>query len=330
MVTSRQFGRGMVRTMCAMDRAAKQAERQRIARQNALHREAMLDASAQAVAEYDEMVEALTGAHRVTFGKRDWLTAATARDEVAPRRKDDEEQAARSRVDSYVPGFVDKVLRRGEKVMAALADDVGAARGRDDAAHARASEAVAARNAQAAFARKVVALDPDALVAALEEHSGLGRLPFSVEGIDTMFLDGRVIAVVDGLDLEDMPEETVTLLKSGKASFKTLAPGKRLEMHRDAICSAALRVAIEFLTTLPLDEVEVLMLTDILDPGTGHIDGAPVLHVRVAEQALRAVNLGRTDAVALVERLGGHMSWSRRDGFRTINVVAFGIDLEAG
>jgi hypothetical protein len=39
-------------------------------------------------------------------------------------------------------------------------------------------------------------------------------------------------------------------------------------MHRDAICSAALRVAIEFLTTLPLDGVEVLMLTDVLDAAT--------------------------------------------------------------
>ena len=329
MVTSRQFGRGMVRTMRAMDRAAKQAERQRIARQNALHREAMLDASAQAVAEYDEMVEALTGAHRVNFGKRDWLTAATAPDEAPPQRRDDEEQAARSRLDAYVPGFMDKMLRRGEKVMAALSEDVGAARGRDDAAHARATEAVVERNAKAGAARKVVARDPDALVAALEEHSDLGRLPFSVEGIDTTFLDGRVIAVVDGLDLEDMPEETVTLLKSGKASFKALATGKRLEMHRDAICSAALRVAIEFLATLPLDEVEVLMLTDILDAATGHIDGAPVLHVRVSEQALRTVNLGRTDACALVERLGGHMSWNRRDGFRAINAAAFGIDLEA-
>lgn len=69
------------------------------------------------------------------------------------------------------------------------------------------------------------------------------------------------------------------------------------------------------------------MLTDILDPATGHIAGLPVLHVRVAEQALRAVNLGRTDTCALVERLGGHMSWSRRDGFRAINAGAFGIDL---
>lgn len=327
MVTSRQFARGMVRTMRAMDRAAKQAERQRIARQKALHREAMLDASAQAAAEYEEIVDALTGAHRVSFGKRDWLTTATATREREPARGDAEEQLARDRLEVYEPNWLDRALRRGDRKRQKLADDINLGRIRDDAKHAEAVGAAAARNAQITAAQKVVGRDPDATVAALEEFSNLGSLPFSVEGIDTMFIDGRVIAVVDGLDLEDMPDETVTLLKSGKASFKVLPSGKRLEMHRDAICSAAVRVAIEFLATLPLDEVEVLMLTDLLDKGTGHIDGSPVLYVRVAEQALRTVNLGRADASALVERLGAHMTWSKRDGFREIDPSTFGIVL---
>jgi hypothetical protein len=86
---------------------------------------------------------------------------------------------------------------------------------------------------------------------------------------------------------------------------------------------------MEFLSTLPLDKVEVLMLTDILDPATGHIDAVPLRRVRVAKQALRAVNLGSADAHALIERLGGRMSWSHRGGFRGINADAFGIDLSS-
>ena len=327
MVTSRQFARGMVRTMRAMDRAAKQAERQRIARQNALNRQAALDASAQAAAEYEEIVEALTGAHRIGYARRGWLEAANAPWEGEPARRDDEESFARARLDAYQPGWLDRLLGRGDRVRAARADDVETARVRDDAAHVQAIATVAARNARTAVARKVVDRDPDALVAALEEHSALGRLPFAVEGLDTIFADGRVVAIVDGLDLEDMPEETVTLLKSGKASFKAMAVGKRLELHRDAICSAAVRVAIEFLATLPIDEVEVLMLTDTLDPATGRIDASPVLYVRVTEQALRTVNLDRTDACALIERLGGRSSWSRRDGFKAIDPGVHAIEL---
>lgn len=47
--------------MRAMDRAAKQAERQRVAQQKAMYREAQLDASAMAAAEYEEIISALTG-----------------------------------------------------------------------------------------------------------------------------------------------------------------------------------------------------------------------------------------------------------------------------
>lgn len=314
--------------MRAMDRAAKQAERQRVARLAALERQAQLDASASAAAQYDEIVAAMTGAHRVEFRRRDWLRTATAPAVPAPARRDDERAAAQARLDDYRPGWLTRVLGREEKVRGALADEVEAAGARDDRAHQDRLREADLRNAEISAAQRVVERQVDALVEALEEHSSLGDLPFAVEGLDTLFLDDRVIAVVDGLDLEDMPEESISLLKSGKASVKAIPVGRRHEMHRDAICSSSIRVAIEVLSTLPIDEVEVLMLTDILDRGSGHIAAAPVLHLRVSAQALAAVNLTRADAPALVERLGGHMDWSKRDGFRRINEAAFGIDLD--
>ena len=313
--------------MRAMDRAAKQAERQRVARQHALNRQAHLDASARAAAEYEEIVEALTGAHRVPLSRVDWLTTATAPDLTMPERRSDGEDAAAARLAEYAPGWFARNFRREQKERDRLIDEVAASRARDDAAHLAATTAAKARNAEIAAARRVIDRDPDAMVAALDEHSALGSLPFSVEGVDTLLLDGRTIAIVDGLDLEDMPAETVTLLKSGKASVKDLAVGKRLEMHRDAICSAAIRTAMEFLAALPIDEVEVLMLTDILDRSTGYIQSLPVLHLRATSQALGSLNLPRTHAVAVVERIGAHMDWSKRDGFRAINGASFGIEL---
>ncbi|HKX77567.1 MAG TPA: hypothetical protein VJM34_03505 [Novosphingobium sp.] len=311
-----------------MDRAAKQAERRRVAHQQALHRQALLDASAQAAAEYEAIVDALTGAHRIALSRRDWLTTATAPPVPIPDRRDDAERRAAAELENYSPGWFTRVLKREERARQALADAIDAARAQDDSEHARAVQAAEAENLGIAQAQRVVERDPEAMVRALEDHSALGDLPFSVEGLDTLFVDGRVIAVVDGLDLEDMPEESISLLKSGKASVKALPVGKRYELHRDAICSAAVRVAIEFLAALPIEEIEVVMLTDILDRGSGHINARPVLHLRVALQALGALNLQRAEAAALVDRLGGHMDWTKRDGFRAINAAAFGVDLD--
>src|SRR3546814_17541173 len=97
-------------------------------------------------------------------------------------------------------------------------------------------------NLRRAQAQQIVERDPEAMVRALEDHSALGDLPFSVEGLDTLFIDGRVVAVVDGLDLEDMPGESISLLKSGKASVKAIPVGKRHELHQIGRASCRERV----------------------------------------------------------------------------------------
>jgi hypothetical protein len=328
MVTSRQVTRGVFRTMRAMDRAAKQSERRRVAHNNALQRQAHLDTSANAAVAYETMIEALTGAHRITFSRKDWLTTATRDPVPEPKRHDVAERAAEAAVADFKPGWATRILRREIKVRQSLVDAVPRARQLDDNLYATSIAAAATENESILAAQQVIERRPDALVQALELHSELGNLPFSVEAVDTTFLDKRVIAIVDGLDLEDMPEESITLLKSGKASVKSLGVGKRHELHRDTICSAAVRVALEFLATLPIDEVEVLMLTDILDRGSGHIAPEPVLHLRLTVQAALALNLSHTEAFALVNRLGGHFEWNKRDGFRAINASAFGIEFK--
>lgn len=109
------------------------------------------------------------------------------------------------------------------------------------------------RNAQIRHAQRVLELKPNAMIEALEEHSSLADLPFSVEGLETLFIDRRVVTVVDDWDLEDVPEQSV-----GQA----IPIGKRQELYRETICSAAVRVAQEYLVVLPLEEVEVLLLAD--------------------------------------------------------------------
>jgi hypothetical protein len=328
MVTSGQITRGVFRSMRAMDRASKQAQRQRIAQQKALHHNAMLDASAMAAAEYEEIVAALTRAHRIQFKRRDWLTLATSPIKPMPERHHGNEETARRRLDDYQPGFFARLFRREEGDRQQLSAKVVTARSKDDADHAGRVTATNKHNAEIKFAQKVVELVPDALIEALDRHSALGALPFSIEGIDTIFIGNRVVAVVDGLDFEDMPEESISLLKSGKASVKLLPSTRRYEMHKEAICSAAVRVALEFLGSLPIGEVEVLMLTDVLDRSSGHIESSPVLHVRMTEQSARTLNFERADPSALIDRLGGHLEWNKKDGFRKLNPLTFGIELE--
>lgn len=282
MVTYRQVGRGMVRTLRAIDREAKRAERSRIAYERAAQKQAMLEAAAAAAAEYDDLITELTGAHRVSFSRRDWRTLATEPLPPAVERTSIQEVAAKAVEAKYRAGWLAKTfgLEKGQR--AKLATAVVAARHCDEADYQERQEAAAARAGEIEFAQRLVAGDHAAVAEALERHSDVGGLAFCVEGLDVLFTDdGRVIAMVDGLDLEDMPDTSVSLLQSGRASVKPLTSLRILELHRDNICASAVRVALEFLHVLPVDAVEVVMHTDLLDQGSGHIGSEPVLYLRV-------------------------------------------------
>jgi len=316
----------MVRTMRAIDREAKRAERQQLAYEKAALKQELLEEAAAAVGEYESLIHRLTRAHQVPLRPRDWSSIALATEPAAPAMDDTHERRARRKQDEYSPGWLDRTFGGEKRKRAALERDIEAGIAQDKRLFGEREREFTRRKAEIALARRIIELDHEAVVDALDDYTQLGNLPFSVEGIDVLFTDDdRVIALVDGLDLEDIPDQSLPLLQSGKVSTKQLSQSKILELHRINICSSAMRVAMEFLNALPLKAVEVVMQSDILDRATGHIEACPVLYVRVAAQALGSINLERTEADALVERLGGHLDFSRKEGFRPLNLAPFNI-----
>lgn len=215
-------------------------------------------------------------------------------------------------------------MAKGQR--AKLASAVTRARAADIAEFETRCAEVAARREEIAFARSLMQLKSQALVTAIDKHADLAEAP--VETINVLAIDGRIIAVVNALETEDMPRQSVSLLQSGKASFKALTTARIQDLHRDNICSAAVRVAAEFLRVLPVDEVEVLMEVDLLDRGSGHIMPQPVLYARITAQALQAVNLTLADPAPLAERLGAHFDWVRKEGFRPLDLAPFNLPAE--
>jgi hypothetical protein len=325
-VTVRQFSRGVGRTVRALDREAARQQRQRQLHENASLRQAALDASHNAASTHERFVELLTGCHRVQFYRRDWEADANAMPPEDPPYNDVRERAAAAALAAYQPSWFTKATGGGDKQKVKLASAIASARREDEEAYRKACQKASERRDEIALSKAVLALKSDALLAAVNQHSKLSEV--AVEGVNILAIDGRVIVVVDGLDLEDMPTQSVSLLQSGKASVKPLAASKVLEMHRDNICSSAVRVAVELLVVVPADAVEVVMQTDLLDRATGHIMSEPVLYVRVTAQALQSVNLKLAEPAMLAERLGAHYNWNRKSGFSPLNLGVFDLPLE--
>jgi hypothetical protein len=144
MVTARQIGRGLSRTVRAMERDAARVQRQRIVYQKAVAKQAMLDAAADAAHAYDDLIIRLTGAHRTAFQRIDWSALALAeRPEDAARSSAHEDAAARA-LAQYRPGWFARLfgLQGARRKLEAT---VARGRARDEEAHAQAVEAIEAR-----------------------------------------------------------------------------------------------------------------------------------------------------------------------------------------
>jgi hypothetical protein len=311
--------------MRAIDREAKRAESRRLAYEKAAQRMEALEEAADAAAEYEDMLDQLTGAHRVTFKRLDWAGTAERELLAEPLRSMFLEERAQKALADYSPGWFARTFGLAASHRRKLETQLRNAILGDQEAFDLEMRRVSATNAKISFARRMMEHDREAFIDALTKQTDLGKLPFCVEGVDVVFTaEGPLIIRVDGLDVEDLPTQSVSLLQSGKASVKPLSSARIMELHRDNLCSSALRVAIECLQVLPVEQIEVTMLTDILDRGTGHIAPQPVLHVKLSTQAIDVLNLARADAAAVVERLGGTMSWSKKDGFRPIELESAG------
>lgn len=305
--------------MRAIDREAKRSQARRIAYERSAQKIALLEEAAGAADEYQEMIDQLVGAHRVSFRPIDWAAIAERPSLPTPDRTSTHEDAARRALAGYRPNWFDRTFGLAGGKVRTLEVAAESAAIHDEALHRAACGKVKTVNDEVELARKLVAFDRDAIVKVVNERSGLGDLPFCVEALDLYFgTGGQMTARVDGLDLDDMPTQSVTLLQSGKASVKALSPAKIQELHRANICASALRVAIELLQVVPVPMVEVVMETDLLDPATGHIEPRPVLSVKVSRQAIATLALEPTEAPAVVERLGGEMDWNSRRGFAAI------------
>lgn len=325
MATFRQVSRGIMRAARAAERDARRSQRQHFLHQQALAKDAMLDASARAVDRYDSLIELLTKCHQVPFSRMDWASTAHTPIPSDPTFSDGHERAAAAAaLAGYRPGWFARTFGGAATHRAKLTAECETARRKDAAAHSAACERAARKRDEIAFAQQVLTQQPDALIKAIEEHALLDGA--AAEGVRISIMeDGRVIVVVDAYEHEDMPTEAVSLLKSGKASQRQITPGKIQELHRDSVCSAAVRVATEILRVTPLEAVEVLMQVDLLDRASGHITPQPVLYARITAQALQAVNLQQAEATPLAERLGALFSWTRKEGFRPLDVASLGI-----
>ncbi len=309
--------RTIAATMTWIERTTNRATRDRARKERAT---AKRGTSPELAARYEALFEQLTRAHCVRYRRINWPEIAES-GLVEPAVKADAlERKARRALANYNPGVIDSLFGLGAERRRTLAEKVLAAAKKDAELFAKAKRNAQVHNLDVQLAAGVVALDFACIEAALQTHFPADDLRPALEGVAIdMSPSGKLVVHVDMLELDALPDESVGLGEGGRAVHALITPTARHEFHLANVCSAILRVAVEVMSVVPIESIEVLGRC-VPATAKGPADPQPIMYVRISHQALSAMDLRRMEPVSTVTAMGGRINWDIGRGFAPIQI----------
>lgn len=305
--------------MTRIERATNRASRDRARKERA---GAKRGTSPELAARYEALFEQITRAHCVKYERMNWPEIAESCLVEPAVKANGLEQKARRALANYNPGVIDTLFGLGAERRRTLAEKVLVAAKKDAELYTKAKRNAEVHNLDVNLAPGVMALDFASIGAALEAHLRADDLRPILEGVAIdMSPSGKLVVHVDVLELDALPDESVALGENGRSLHAPIPLAMRHELHLANVCSAILRVAVEVMSVIPIESVEVLGRCLARVPKGGEaVDREPILHVRVPHQALSAMDLRRLEPVSTVTALGGRINWEIHRGFAAIAI----------
>ncbi len=322
--------KGTIRTISAAARAAERdaKRRQRELEKQQIQYERMqeLEQAAYEVEVYENHIDIIQSLHKECSRPIGWQKIVASEAPQKPEKSSRAEQTARLKIENYKPSFIDRLFKREEKRRDELEKGLKQAIEKDTLEHseelAKWEEELKNWEESTRIGQSLLDGNREAKIEAIEnldpfsEISNLGsRLEVHIGE------DGVVEATIHVHGEEIVPNETKSLLRSGKLSVKQMPKGTFNEFYQDYVCSSALRVANELFSVIPDDIVIVTAVDKLLNSKTGHLEESPILSACIPKNTLQSLNLEAIDPSDSMENFIHNMSFKKTKGFDAVSRV---------
>ena len=309
-----------------LTRAARALARDETRRERVARRERNPAEGAAILADLAAETAKLTRIHCIRYAPRDWGEVLARGPVEVPRRTHLNQLAARKALMAYRPSWFERMFGTDGDRRRLLVAKVAEAASQDEQAFRAAYKIAAAHNAEFEAAQKLMRLEPAAIQRSLTELTTFREIGPAVDGVRLHIpARGRLVGLVSALDFEDTPNEVGEAVDGGRPRFRPAPFGRRQTIYRAHVCSAALRVAAEFLSASPIDMVEIQVEADVLQPDTQEARRAQVLILKATHAAMATLDLERCDPVRAVLEMSGAMKWTADAGFQAMEGSNVGV-----
>lgn len=324
--------RGTVRTLGAISRQAERdslkRSRERAKNLVAMEKLEAKEQAAEAVRENDAYLNRLVTIHTKCSDQINWKSRAAIPSPIKPVYKSELEDGAKKKLDSYRPSWFTKLLGNTEKQRRELSTLIQKGKQDDQKIFSEKSskylEELAEHIDETTFAKRVVALDSAAHIEAIKVFEPLAAIGLLGEHMKIeIFAPGKISVELNVHGEEIIPKDRPKLLASGRASVKPMPKGEYYRLYQDHVCSAGLRVARELLALLPIEEVLVTAVDNLLDPATGHLKESAILSFRAPRKTMEQINFDAIDPSDSMKNFLHHMNFGTTTGFKPVNPLTF-------
>lgn len=319
--------KGVVRSMKAASRAAERDAKRRKRQLEVQSKQyAKMEALEQAAYEYDvylNHIELLKSVHKESSEPIDWIATGKLPKPTEPVLKNMNEKIAQERFDSYKPSFLDRTLKRVDRIKNELRQAISVERDKDNQIY---RDSIAQWKSEVNDWQRNCSLAEGVYLGFAEQRVDVlkGFDPFSEisalgSSIEFNAQDGKALSVVLKVHSKDvLPSQKCSLLQSGKVSKKSFSVSEFNELHQDYVCSCVLRVAREVFSMLPDQMVVVTAVDQILNKKTGHMEELPILSAAISRATLDKLNIDLIDPSDSMQNFVHNMSFKKTTGFQSV------------
>ncbi|GAB5470461.1 MAG: hypothetical protein Kilf2KO_34910 [Rhodospirillales bacterium] len=302
----------------AVRAAERDAERRRKA-----EAKAQMHADAEdAFLEWEEHIDELISIHTDLASSIDWQALSERPAPKPPVQTSRGESQAQSALGAFKPKMFDFLRGGSAKLRAELERNVESAKAHDraayDAALKKYEEEHADWEADKLLADRLLAGEPSAIKTVIAEMQSLSSHDLVGSAITFDIGENLVHARTNVHGDDIVPKVRRKQLASGRLSETNMPAGEFHALYQNYVASSALKAAGDLFQILPLQEIFVTCLTEMLDTKTGHQKLTPILSVQFVRQTFENLNLSHIDPSDSLQNFNHSMQFKKTKGFTPI------------
>lgn len=326
-MTVHGFFKQLDATCRRMEREAARRQRQRELSLKLQAKQNALEYARASVALFEERMEFLSTIHHTCGESVDWHQVAARSQPEPPGFDPRRERIAMMKLEGYRPGFFSKLLGTEARKRERLKQAVQIARNEDEAAYKKAHSAYVRKweewSALTTLARRICAGEVSAYQEALEELNPLSEISDMGCRVEWKWLNEWTVEVILIVNDDDVvPNEVLSLTKTGKLSAKAIPKMQFHALYQDYVCGCALRIAREMCAFLPAYYVLVHAQRSTVDSMTGHLVTETVLSVGMQKPQLDALNMPTVDPSDAMNLFPHRMGFKKTQGMARVRPMA--------